>query len=140
MYTQNNNAHTDKKRKASTSSLLEACFPLSLKAAQERTSVYLKHAKHPAKSKDEPLHFVLLLSPAGLVCIKTLPHTQCTEDTGAAAHLAHLLALQQSKRSSTRGPSAAPASAVLPQVHHAQHVVWRSMSIQCCGDNKPDHC
>lgn len=35
---------------------LEACFPLSLKAGQERTSlVYMKHAKHPAKSKDESL-------------------------------------------------------------------------------------
>lgn len=143
-YIQNNNAHTDKKGKAKISASQRLAFPYLSRQARRGLLLCTWNMPNTLPSL-RTNHFIFSCSCPQLVLYALKPF--CTPSAQRTwvlqpylSRLAHLLALQQSKRSTTGGPYAAPASAVLPQVHHVQHMVWRSTSIQRCGDNKPDDC
>lgn len=133
-YIQNNHAHTDKKSQAKISASWSLALPYL--SRQVRRGLLLCTCNVPNTPPSLRMnHFILSCScPPLVLCILKPFCTASAQRTRVLqpylSHLAHLLALQQPKRSSTRAPRAAPAPAVLPQVHHAQHVLWRSTSIQ----------
>lgn len=131
---QNNHARTDKKSKAKISASRRLALPYLLRQARRglllctwnmlNTPPRLRR-NHFVSSRSCPQLVLHALKP---FCTASAQRTRVLQPY--LSHLAHLLALQQFERSSVRGPCAAPAPAALPQVHHAEHVVWRSTSIQ----------